>query len=72
MRRRLLAHWQDPRHPYRERFAQQRTLVEEVLNSGATIEALDLDLRQRGASLRSVAREIPPVFGSFWSASETR
>jgi len=27
---------------------------------------MDARLRQRGASLRCVAREIPPVFGSFF------
>jgi hypothetical protein len=69
MRTRLLAHWQDVRHPYRERFAEQQLLIEEVLNSSATVEALDSNLRKRGASLRTIAREIPPVFGSFWGAS---
>jgi len=66
MRRRLLSHWLDPRHPYKDRFGEQRDLIEEVLSSSANIEALDSELRQRGASLRRVAREIPPIFGSFW------
>ena len=65
MRARLLAHWLDQRHPYRERFLTQRALVEEVLASPETPEGLDQKLRLRGMSLRSVAREIPPVFGSF-------
>jgi hypothetical protein len=66
MRARLLAHWNDPRHPYRERFASQRELIEEVLASDEPAEKLDEALRQRQSSLRCVAREIPPVFGSFF------
>src|SRR5262249_13888201 len=66
MRSRLLAHWTDPRHPYRERFSERRQLVEEVLCSDISAEELDQQLRQRGTSLRCVAREIPPVFGSFF------
>lgn len=67
MRARLLAHWADERHPYRDRFKAQRALVEEVLSSDAPVEELDEQLRQRNTSLRCVAREIPPVFGSFFS-----
>ena len=67
MRARLLAHWSDPRHPHCERFAEQRELIESVLASAETPEALDIRLRSRGVSLRCVAREIPPVFGSFFA-----
>lgn len=66
MRRRLLVHWTDERHPHRERFAEQRVVVEEVLESSLTPDQLDARLRQRKTSLRCVAREIPPVFGSFF------
>lgn len=66
MRARLLAHWTDERHPYRERFLAQRALIEEVLASELPEEQLDAALRQRQTSLRCVAREIPPVFGSFF------
>ena len=69
MRLRLLTHWLDPRHPSNDRFSEQRTLIEEVLSSTASVEALDRNLRTRGTSLRALAREIPPVFGSFWPAS---
>jgi hypothetical protein len=65
-RARFLAHWLDERHPYRERFMEQRALIEEVLESTELPAVLDARLRQRGASLRCVAREIPPVFGSFF------
>jgi hypothetical protein len=66
MRSRLLAHWTDPRHPYHERFQQQRELIEEVLTSEVAPEELDVRLHTLGTSLRCLAREIPPVFGSFF------
>ena len=66
MRARLLAHWMDQRHPYRERFQAHRDLIEEVLVSEEPAERLDAALRERQTSLRCVAREIPPVFGSFF------
>ena len=66
MRARLLSHWTDPSHPYRDRFLEQRALIEEVLNSSSSPEELDRVLRVKGTSLRCVTREIPPVFGSFF------
>src|SRR2546429_1647649 len=66
MRARLLAHWTDQRHPHRERFERQRELIEEVLRSTEPPEELDQRLRGKDTSLRCVAREIPPVFGSFF------
>lgn len=68
MRARLVAHWSDPRHPYRERFLRQRTVIEEALES-CDDKTLQLHLLAAGSSLRCIAREIPPVFGAFWSAS---
>jgi hypothetical protein len=71
-RARLLEHWTDPRHPYRERFEDEyRPYVERVLEaSDRDDEALDLALRAEGKSLRVVVREIPPVFGSFYGAPD--
>ena len=66
MRARLLRHWTDPRHPYCDRFNEQRELIQEVLGSVKSPGDLDRDLRVRGTSLRCLAREIPPVFGSFF------
>lgn len=66
MRARLQAHWTDKRHPYRARFQAQRGLIEEVLASDMSDERLDNALRERQMSLRCVAREVPPVFGSFF------
>lgn len=67
-RERLLRHWEDPRHPYAERFQNEyRPFVERVLAaSEADDDALDAELRAVGRSLRTVVREIPPVFGSFY------
>lgn len=66
MRARLLAHWLDERHPYRERFLRQRVLIEGILESSEDEASLQKRLLVAGTSLRCVAREIPPVFGGFW------
>lgn len=71
MRSRLIEHWLDPRHPYRERFIAQRALIESALCSPSNAPDLDAELRTRGWSLRCVAREIPPVFGSFFRPSRS-
>jgi hypothetical protein len=64
-RERLLRHWSSPSHPHHERFAEHRTLVEQVLAPGVDDISLDKQLRAKGHSLRAVVREIPPVFGNF-------
>ncbi|NBS49621.1 MAG: hypothetical protein EBS97_03285 [Verrucomicrobia bacterium] len=64
-RDRLLRHWTSPDHPHAMRFAEHRALVERVLAPQTDDTALDQDLRAQGHSLRSVVREIPPVFGNF-------
>ncbi|MEM9481005.1 MAG: hypothetical protein AAGA58_15235 [Verrucomicrobiota bacterium] len=68
VRERLLKHWTDPRHPYRERFIEKyRPLVERLLESAREDnEKMDEEFRAEGESLRTVVREIPPVFGSFY------
>jgi hypothetical protein len=43
-----------------------RTRIEEALSSDAPAPRLDEQLRGQNTSLRCVAREIPPVFGSFF------
>ena len=72
MRARLLAHWTDARHPHRERFAERRALLEAVLTSDAAPAELDAALREQGTTLRCAAREIPPVFGSFFGSAASR
>lgn len=67
MRARLLAHWLDERHPGNERFSENRAPIEALLASTKSPAKLDAELRQAGTSLRCVVREIPPVFGSFFS-----
>lgn len=65
---RLLAHWQDERHPYRDRFmGRWLPWVDRVLSAlPGHDDELDADLQKAGLSLRVVVKEIPPVFGSFW------
>jgi hypothetical protein len=71
---RLLAHWLDARHPYRDRFVERwQPLVDRVLSSPAgSDDALDAALQSEGLSLRVVVKEIPPVFGSFWGQTGSR
>lgn len=68
VRKRLLAHWADPRHPYAERFSGQYMphVVKLLEASPADDHAFDKVLREQGLSLRVIVREIPPVFGSFY------
>jgi hypothetical protein len=65
---RLLAHWSDSRHPYSERFLKRyRPFVERLLEStDADNDRLDIELLGEGHSLRTIMREIPPVFGDFY------
>jgi hypothetical protein len=71
-RARLLRHWTDERHPYRDRFLETwRPVVEEVLEADPAQDfELDARLKARGLSLRVVVREIPPVIGSFFGESK--
>jgi hypothetical protein len=65
-RLRLLTHWQDPRHPHAERFAERQTRIIAALKSDLSDEALDQQLRSEKLSLRVLMRKIPPVFGQFF------
>lgn len=69
MRARLLAHWLDPRHPGRDRFLARRSQLEAMLASTEAASSLQRQLLAQGTSLRCLAREIPPVFGSFFAES---
>jgi len=66
-RRLLLSHWTSADHPHRQRFSQNRPLIEEVLDSRVGDDVLDASLRERSSSLRTVVREIPSIFGSSFS-----
>lgn len=67
-RERLRTHWLDVRHPYRDRFIEHRVLVEQLLGDAhSSLDDLDASLRDRGTSLRATMREIPPVFGNFFT-----
>ena len=63
MGQRLLAHWNNPEHPYQQRFLANQALIEEALGSQSSEEELDEGFRKRNLNLRTVAKEIPPVFG---------
>ena len=66
-RQRLLRHWSDPRHPHRERFAEHKAEVLQILESPKGSDAvLDAELQKHGSSLRAVVKKIPSVFGSFY------
>jgi hypothetical protein len=69
-RDRLLRHWLDVRHPYSDRLRERwLPLVDRVLRSSpGGDDALDAALQAEGYSLRAVVREIPPVFGGFFTA----
>lgn len=73
-RERLLRHWLDERHPYSERFREHwLPLVDRVLRSKPDRDdLLDAALQSEGSSLRAVVKEIPPVFGSFFTAMDRR
>lgn len=64
IRQRLLA-WNNPEHPYQQRFFANQTLIEQVLGSESSEEEFDERFRKRNPSLRAVVREIPPVFSSI-------
>ena len=64
IRKRLLAHWCSPAHPYQQRFFANQTLIEEALGSESSEEEFDERFRKRNPSLRAVVRGIPPAFGS--------
>jgi hypothetical protein len=66
-RERLLRHWRDPRHPHAERFAEREGEVCRILESPKGSDAeMDTELRQRNLSFRTVVKDIPSVFGSFF------
>lgn len=67
-RKRLLDHWTDERHPYRDRFLEtyRPHVIRAMESHPDDDEKLDAVFREIGLSLRVVVKEIPPVFGSFW------
>ena len=71
-RERLLNHWLDERHPYSDRFRERwLPLVDRVLRSQpGHDDSLDAALQAEGVSLRAVVKEIPPVFGAFFTATD--
>ena len=66
-RSRLVAHWQDERHPYRARFARAKDVIVALLS--APVAEFPKIVGQHNTSLRAAIRDIPPVFGHFWADS---
>ena len=64
---RLVAHWQDERHPYRARFARAKDVIVALL-SAPVAEFPKIVGRPQHKSASGI-REIPPVFGHFWADS---
>jgi hypothetical protein len=73
-RERLLKHWLDERHPYSDRLRERwLPIVDRVLRSlPGDDDSLDTTLQAEGFSLRAVVKEIPPVFGAFFTATDQR
>jgi len=67
-RERLMNHWTDHRHPYRDRFLStyQAHVIRALDSDPANDEKLDEEFKKIGLSLRVIVKEIPPVFGSFY------
>ena len=63
----MLAHWNHPEHPSRDRWKNYSAVIEEVLSFVGDDSELDKSLRERKLSLRVVIREIPPIIGSIWA-----
>ncbi len=70
----LLRHGLDERHPYSARLRDHwLPLVDRVLRSEPDHDdSLDAALQSEGSSLRAVVKDIPPVFGSFFVATDRR
>jgi hypothetical protein len=67
----MLAVWLDPRHPGRERFLEQRELIEAFLDSDDP-EAFALERTHDGHSLRTLIREIPVLFPDWFREERNR
>jgi hypothetical protein len=59
-RRRLLYVWENVRHPHRERFEENRTLIEGLLECADPQRYVD-SLPHGVWSLRTLTREIPAI-----------
>jgi hypothetical protein len=66
-RRRLLYVWEHPEHPHRERFEENRKLVEGLLECANP--QVYVDAIANRWSLRTLTREIPCVIWSLWDES---
>jgi hypothetical protein len=68
-RRRLLYVWEHPEHPHRERFEENRVLVEGLLECPDPEAYVKNVAGADKWSLRTLTREIPSVIWSLWDES---
>jgi hypothetical protein len=67
-RRRLLYVWEHAGHPHRERFEENRALVEGLLECDEPQRYID-SLPGNAWSLRTLTREIPSTIWELWDES---
>jgi hypothetical protein len=71
-RRRLLFVWEHPEHPHRERFEQNRQLVEGLLECTEPQKYVETVAGADKWSLRTLTREIPAVIWTLWDESKEK
>lgn len=69
-RRRLLYVWEHPEHPHRERFDENRVLIEGLLECADPESYANVAEGGQKWSLRTLTREIPCVIWSLWDESK--
>src|ERR1700748_2348685 len=69
-RRRLLFVWEHPEHPHRERFEENRSLIEGLLECSEPQQYVDTVAGPDKWSLRTLTREIPSVIWTLWDESK--
>jgi hypothetical protein len=71
-RRRLLYVWEHPQHPHRERFQENRELVEGLLECNEPQDYITTVAGSDKWSLRTLTREIPCVIWTLWDESKEK
>jgi hypothetical protein len=71
-RKRLLFVWEHPNHPHRERFEENRQLVQGLLECADPQAYIDKVAGATRWSLRTLTREIPAVIWTLWNESKEK
>ncbi len=72
LRQRLLYVWEHPEHPHRERFEENRALIEGFLKCSDPESYANQAEGGKKWSLRTLTREIPCVIWSLWDESKVK